>query len=246
MAIVSHQAHRRVSVRMKGRGEMRTILDNELGKISADIRLLAEMANHSILRATTALLNRDITEAREVKRGDRSTDQLRYEVENTCMSIIATQQPVARDLRKLVATTFIATELERCGDYAKGIAKATRRISKANLEIKPYDLAKMETLARGMLERAVVAFLGVDVAAARTVMQDDAHIDTLYDELLITVTTDMNTRVLNIESGVWLLHAGHCLERFADRATNIAERVMYVDTGISSVKEQANNGHSGR
>jgi len=239
VAIVSHQAHRRVSVRMKGRGEMRTILDNELGKISADIRLLAEMANHSILRATTALLNRDIAEAREVKRGDRSTDQLRYEVENTCMSIIATQQPVARDLRKLVATTFIATELERCGDYAKGIAKATRRISKANIEIKPYNLAEMEILARSMLERAVVSFLDVDVDAANTVMRDDAHIDKLYDELLISVTTDMNTKALNIESGVWLLHAGHCLERFADRATNIAERVTYIDRGDMGAIEPA-------
>jgi len=225
---------------------MRTILDNELDKINNDIRLLSEMAIQSILRATTALLNRDFAEAREVKRGDRSTDQLRYEVENTCMSIIATQQPVARDLRKLVATTFIATELERCGDYAKGIAKATRRISKANLEIKPYDLAEMENLARRMLERAVVAFLDVDVVAARTVMRDDARIDKLYDALLVAVTSDMNAKALNIESGVWLLHAGHCLERFADRATNIAERVIYVDTGELAIIDRSYDAHGGK
>ena len=210
---------------------MRTLFDVELSNITADIRVLGERARQASLRALNALLSGDYAEAREVKRNDRTTDELRYEIENSCLVTIATQQPVARDLRRLVATTFVAVELERCGDYAKGIAKAARRISRANTAIKPYDLREMEELARGMLERVVNAFLVVDVAAARQVIQDDLRMDEMYHELLANVTADMKVSALPIESGTWLLHAGHSLERYADRATNIAERVIFIETG---------------
>jgi phosphate transport system protein len=210
---------------------MRTQFYNELNRIRENIRILGEQANVAVAKAVAALLNSDYQEAREVKRSDHTTDQLRYEIENSCLILIATQQPVARDLRELAASTFVAVELERCGDYAKGVAKAARRISRANVTIKPYNLSEMEACARDMLERAVNAFIQVDVKAARTIIEDDNHIDKLYNDLLIIVITDMTEKSIPVESGIWLLHAGHCLERYADRTTNIAERVIFVDSG---------------
>ncbi len=210
---------------------MRCQFNNELNRIRENIKILGGQANLALARAVAALLNSDFQEAREVKRSDHTTDQLRYEIENSCLILIATQQPVARDLRELAAATFVAVELERCADYAKGVAKAARRISRANTTIKPYNLREMETFARGMLERAVNAFIAVDVQAARGVIQDDNHIDQLYNDLLISVITDMTEKAIPVESGIWLLHAGHCLERYADRTTNIAERVIFVDSG---------------
>jgi phosphate transport system protein len=212
---------------------MRTQFHNGLDRIRENIALLGAQANQATARAVQALIARDFEAAREVKRSDRTLDQLRYDVENDCLGLIATQQPVARDLRMLAAATLVAVELERCGDYAKGIAKAARRISRANPEtvIPSYNLTEMSDFARGMLDRAVNAFIGIDTPGARAVIQDDAHMDQLYNGLLARVIADMTANTIHIESGTWLLHAGHCLERMADRATNIAERFIFVETG---------------
>jgi phosphate transport system protein len=195
------------------------------------IKLMGDQVNQASARAVAALINRNFQEAREVKRSDRSIDQLRYEVENACVMQMATQQPVARDLRVLAATALVAVELERCGDYAKGIAKAARRITRTNADISTYNLSQMDTLARDMLDRSVNAFISVDSRAALQVIEDDNRLDQMYNELLTQVITDMTSDALHIEGGTWLLHAGHCLERLADRSTNIAERVIFIETG---------------
>jgi phosphate transport system protein len=210
---------------------MRTQFNQELEKIRASIQLMGAQVNQATTRAVNALINGDFAEAREVKREDRTTDQLRYEVENACITLMATQQPVARDLRELAAAALVAVELERCGDYAKGVAKAARRISRANAQVNSYNIAEMDTLARDMLARSVDAFVKVDADAAQQVITDDNRIDHLYNQLLANVIADMTASATHIEGGTWLLHAGHCLERIADRATNIAERVIFVDTG---------------
>ncbi len=210
---------------------MRTHFTQALGRIRDDIKTMGAQVNQATARAVTALIQRNFQEAREVKRGDRTTDQLRYDVETECITLMATQQPVARDLRELAATALVAVELERCGDYAKGVAKAARRISRANVEVNTYNLSDMDTLARDMLDRSVDAFVTVNMREARQVIDDDNRRDQMYNELLSRVTTDMSSDAMHIEGGTWLLHAGHCLERLADRATNIAERVIFVETG---------------
>jgi phosphate transport system protein len=210
---------------------MRTHFDNELARIHGAIQLLGAQVNRATARAVAALIERHYEEARAVKQDDRSTDRMRYDLENTCLTLMATQQPVARDLRELAAVTLVAVELERCGDYAKGVAKAARRIMKANSDIPPYNLAEMDVFARGMLERTVTAFLNGDVAVAQQVAADDAHMDQLYDALLAQVVADLAVNGSRTEGGMWLLHAGHCLERFADRAANIAGHAMFVQTG---------------
>lgn len=210
---------------------MRTQFDKELADIRNSIRQLGAQASSATARAIEALLNRDLEEARAVKRDDLSSDTLRYNIESLCLNVIATQQPVARDLRELTAATFVAVELERCGDYAKGIAKAARRIIRSGSPIGAFALREMADNARAMLDRSVEAFVRQDAALARELIDMDQIVDEHYDALLQQVTADMVSQASHIEGGIWVLHAGHCLERIGDRATNIAERVIFLDTG---------------
>jgi phosphate transport system protein len=210
---------------------MRTLFDRELNEIREGIQILGARATGAIARAVAALINRNFDEAREVKRDDKLMDELRYKVETECLLAMATQQPVAHDLRELVGATFVAVELERCGDYGKGVAKAARRITRANSELSTFNLAEMDALAREMLGKSVDAFLTRNVAQAHEVIAADAKIDEYYDALLKETMREMSANAKHIEAGTWLLHAGHCLERVGDRATNIAERVIFVETG---------------
>jgi len=211
---------------------VRTLFDRELEQIRAGIRQIGDQASQAIAKAVDALVRRDLEAARAVKREDVAADQLRYTIENLCLTVIATQQPVARDLRELTGATFVAVELERCGDYAKGIAKAARRIIRNQSPVASFGLPDMASYARAMLDRSVEAFIRQDVAAARDIIQMDDEVDRYYDELLTQATSDMTTDPSHIEGGIWILHAGHCLERIGDRATNIAERVIFLDTGV--------------
>lgn len=210
---------------------MRSVFERELKDIREGIATLSTQASTATARAVDALVNHNFDEAREVKREDKITDELRYQVENACLLAMATQQPVARDVRELVSATIVAAELERCGDYAKGVAKAARRITKCGSNMDTFNLRDMDALARNMLERSTQAFLNRDVDAAKAVLDDDEKVDAMYSAMLKMAMADMSTSPTHIECGTWLLHAGHCLERIGDRATNIAERVIFIETG---------------
>ena len=166
--------------------------------------MLGDQATQAAHRAIYALSTLDLPAARAVKHDDRSTDRLRYEVENACLVLIATQQPVARDLLTLTMAMYVAVELERCGDYAKGVAKAARRIigNNASVEpIKPYNLVEMEACASDMLQRAVNAFVNDDPLVAQIVLQDDAVVDRHYGELRTRVIGDMVAGTVPVGSG---------------------------------------------
>jgi phosphate transport system protein len=210
---------------------MRTLFERELSEIREGIQILSAKASGATERAVSALIHHNFDEAREVKRDDKLMDALRYKVENDCLLVMATQQPVARDLRELVAATFVAVELERCGDYAKGIAKAARKTTRSDSGLGVFNLAEMDVLVREMLTQASEAFLKRDVETARRVITADAAVDRQYNLLLDSTMHAMSENIRHIECGTWLLHAGHCLERLGDRATNIAERVIFVETG---------------
>lgn len=210
---------------------MRSVFERELKDIRDGIATLSMQASTATARAVDALVSRNFDEAREVKKEDKLTDELRYQVENACLLAMATQQPVARDVRELVSATIVAAELERCGDYAKGIAKAARRITKSHMPMDTFNLRDMDVLARDMLQRSTQAFLNRDVEAAKAVLVDDEKVDAMYNDLLKMAMADMSATPAHIECGTWLLHAGHCLERIGDRATNVAERVIFIETG---------------
>lgn len=210
---------------------MRSILEGELQSVRDGITALVAQAVDATKRAVDALVNRNFDEAREVKRDDKAMDALRYDIERVCLAAMATQQPVAHDLRELIAASIVAVELERCGDYAKGVAKAARRIARSDGSISPFNLPDMDRLARSMLERSARAFLEGDVQLAQQVLEDDERLDQMYNALLAQAMNAMADSPRHIESGMWLLHAGHSLERIGDRATNVAERAIFVATG---------------
>jgi phosphate transport system protein len=219
---------------------MRSVLEGELRHIRDNIAVMGAQTVDATARAVQALIQRDRAEASNVKHEDKLLDVARYDVEHDCLVALATQQPVARDLRILIAASIIAVELERCGDYAKGIAKAARR---TNSDMPTFNLAEMDALARDMLDRSIKAFLNCDVQMAQEVIAADSRLDQAYNDLFAQTMAMMSSNPKYIEDGLRLLRAAHNLERLGDRATNIAERVLFIESGDlpSDVNQQAPN-----
>jgi phosphate transport system protein len=206
-------------------------LDRQLGQLQQEVVSLAEIVDKAIMRAVDALKRRDLTESQQVVHEDDYIDQKRYEIEERCIDLIATQQPMARDLRAIIALLHITVELERMGDYAEGIAKISLMMGEEP-PLKPLiDIPRMADRATQMLRDSLDSLVSRDVVKANQVCQDDDEVDALYDqvyrELLLFMIQDPQT----IEKATYLLWTAHDLERIADRATNIAERVIFLVTG---------------
>jgi phosphate transport system protein len=153
--------------------------------------------------------------------------------------IIATQQPMARDVRLLAAVLEIVTELERIGDYAKGIGKINLLLGNQPL-VKPLiDIPRMAEISLNMLHRALGAFVAGDVEAARAIPKEDDLVDQLYNQVYRELLTYMIADPSTIDRGNYLLWAAHNLERMADRVTNICERTLYMVTGEMSEMDQS-------
>ena len=210
---------------------LRADLDRQLNQLQQEVTSLAGIVDKATLRAIDALKTRDLAESRQVIKEDDYIDQKRYEIEERCVDLIATQQPMAGDLRNIIALMHISVELERMGDYAEGISKISLLMG-PNPPLKPLiDIPKMSDQATLMLRNSIDALESRDVIKANQVLLDDDEVDALYNrvyrDLLVFMTDDPNT----IERATYLLWIAHDLERIADRATNIAERVIYVVTG---------------
>ncbi|HEU0021268.1 MAG TPA: phosphate signaling complex protein PhoU [Dehalococcoidia bacterium] len=210
---------------------LRADLDRQLNQLQQEVVSLAGIVDKATLRAIDALKTRDLAESQQVVNEDDYIDQKRYEIEEKCVDLIATQQPMARDLRNIIALMHISVELERMGDYAEGISKISLLMG-PNPPLKPLiDIPRMADRATQMLRNSIDALLNRDVMKANQVLQDDDEVDALYDqvyrELLLFMIQDPQT----IERATYLLWISHDLERIADRATNIAERVIYLITG---------------
>ncbi len=210
---------------------LRLDLDRQLGQLQQEVVSLAEIVDKATMRAVDALKRRDLVESQQVVQEDDYIDQKRYEIEDRCIDLIATQQPMARDLRAIIALLHITTELERMGDYAEGIAKISLLMGE-EAPLKPLiDIPRMADKATMMLRNSIDSLVSRDMVKANQVLQDDDEVDDLYDqvyrELLVFMLQDPQT----IQRATYLLWAAHDLERIADRATNIAERVIYLVTG---------------
>jgi phosphate transport system protein len=189
------------------------------------------MAEQAVLDAVTALRQMDRKVSRQIRKGDQQINEKRYQIEHDTLVAIATQQPMARDLRFLAAILEIITELERIGDYAKGIAGIVLMLDKDNVDIPKGELKRMADLGMDMLHRALGAFLARDADTARTITLDDDKVDELYNriygKLLKQIIADPST----VDNATRLMWAAHNLERMGDRVTNICERVVFVVTG---------------
>ena len=210
---------------------IRKTFENELQQVKDEILVLGSMVEQAVADSMEALKKRDIKASEKIYEQDRRINEKRFAIENQCMILIATQQPMARDLRLLASMLDVASELERMGDYAKGIATINIRMGEEPL-LKPLiDLPRMATIASGMLHRALTAFVNDDADAARKIPAEDDEVDGLYTqiyrELMMFVIQDPKV----IERANMLLWAAHNMERMADRVTNICERTVFVVTG---------------
>lgn len=209
----------------------RTVFHRELERLQDEVLVLGSMVEKATLRAVDALRARNIATARAIEAEDTLINRKRFEIEEAALLLIATQQPMASDLRQLAAILHIVTDLERMGDYAAGIAHICVEIGDEPL-IKPLiDVPRMAEKATGMLRRALDAFIERDVAAAEDIAQEDDEVDELYQQVYRELLTIMLANPRTIDQATHLLWVAHNLERVADRVQNICERVVFVVTG---------------
>ena len=211
--------------------EIRSTFHKRLREIQDDILVMGSMVSKAILRSIEALKNRDLDLARQIVADDQKINNERFEIEEKCIQLIATQQPMASDLRIIVAVLNIISEVERIGDYAEGIAKIAVMIGDEP-PLKPLiDIPRMAEQTVDMLRRSLDAFCNHDADAARKIALEDDLVDNLYNqvfrELLVFMMEDPRT----VTRATRLLWVAHDLERGADRVTNICERVVFVVTG---------------
>jgi phosphate transport system protein len=209
----------------------RESLDKELQRLEDEILALGSMVENALIESVDALKKRDLEESRRLIAYDRRINEKRFEIEAEALAVIAMQQPVAVDLRVLAAVLDIADELERIGDYAKGIAKINLRIGEGPI-VKPLvDIPTMAKKARDILHRALEAFVNRDVDLARALPEEDDEVDYLYNQVYRELMTYILADPTAIAQSNFLLWAAHNLERAADRVTNICERVIFTVTG---------------
>jgi phosphate transport system protein len=189
------------------------------------------MVEEAVTGAVQALKNHDTAAAREIYAGDALVNKKRFGLENEVIITIATQQPImASDLRLLASILEVAGELERMGDYAKGIARICVMIGDEP-HVKPLiDIPRMAEIAVSMLHRAIGAFIARDAAAARRIPAEDDEIDALYNQIYHDLVHVMLEDPTTIDQSNFLMWAAHNLERLADRVTNICERAVYIAT----------------
>ena len=209
----------------------RSDFDRHLRLLEDDILMLGSMVEKAIASSLDALQRRDFDAAQEVIDGDDHIDNKRFDIEDKCINLIATQQPLATDLRVIISLLHITQELERMGDYAEGVAKIGIRMGDEP-PLKPLiDIPRMADKSASMLRRSLDALVNRDVVAAQVVLNDDDEVDALYDQVYRELLTYMIEDPHTIRRATYLIWVAHDLERIADRATNIAERVIYMVTG---------------
>jgi phosphate transport system protein len=209
----------------------RTSFERHLHALQDEVLVLGSMVEKAIYRSMEALKNRDLELAKQVIADDSEIDRTRYDIEEKCVELIVTQQPVASDLRIIVAVLNIIVDLERIGDHAEGIGKIAVMIGNEP-PLKPLiDLPRMAQKTGDMLRRSLDAFVNRDAETARQISKEDDEIDALYDQVFRELLTFMAEDSKTITRATLLIWVAHNLERSADRVTNICERVVFVVTG---------------
>ena len=212
---------------------LRADFENNLNLNQDEILELSSMVEHSILKSIQALKNRDVTSSQQVIDDDDLIDSKQAEIEEKCIQLIALQSPVAGDLRIIVSVMMIAIELERIGDYAEGIGKISVLMGDMP-PLKPLiDIPRMAENATKMLRLSIDSFVKRDPHTALDVCDLDDEIDDTYNQVYRELLTYMMADPATIQRATYLLWEAHDLERSADRATNIAERVLFLVTGSS-------------
>lgn len=210
---------------------LRTMLMRQMRDLRAHLLVMGSLAEKATTLAMRALKERDLALAHSVIEDDTGINRLRFQIEEQCDTLIATQQPMASDLREVITILSLASEIERIADHAKGIARLTLRLDGLPM---PADLAGLPTLAedvRQILRNSLDVFVERDAEKAKAVVRQDDSIDRRYQLIFEALIQFMKTDPSVMTSATYLLWVAHNLERIGDRATNIAERVVFLVTG---------------
>lgn len=211
--------------------EIRTTFRKKLKEIQDDVLVMGSMVEKAINQSIKALKERDITLANRIIESDKKVNMKRFEIEEKCIQLIATQQPMASDLRIILAVFNIISEVERIGDHAEGIAKIVLMIGDEP-PLKPLiDIPRMADKTVDMLQRSLDAFVKHDSESAKKIALEDDEVDGLYDQVFRELLSFMAEDPKTITRATRLIWVAHNLERSADRVTNICERVVYMVTG---------------
>ncbi len=209
----------------------RQVFEQQLDRMQSDLMRLSTMVCQAITDAITALKNRDLDLAHRVVAHDRTLNEVRFEVDKACLGMLATQQPAASDLRRIISAMNVVLDLERMGDHAANVAKSALRIGNEP-PLKPLiDIPRMAEYCDDMLQRSLLAYTTVDVALAQEITAEDEKVDQLYEQTFRELLTYMLEDEKTIKRAMHLVLVAHNLERIADRVTNICERVIYLKTG---------------
>lgn len=223
----------------------RAALDEGLVHLQRDVRALASLVDVAIERSVRALERLDQDLARSVIEGDAKINDLRFGIEERAIHVIATQQPIAGDLRLIVSVLNVVVELERMGDYCVGIGKIVQLHEGKSL-LKPLiDLPRMRDVVRQMLGDAVDAFIERDADTAEAVARRDDEVDALYDQIYRELLTFMLNDPRTIDRATWLIWVAHNFERMGDRIQNICERAVYEARGVMREFSHGYRGTSG-
>ncbi len=210
---------------------MRLLFDKELEQLHLALINMGALVENAIEKSILALKKQDATLAKEIIRNDNQIDEMEVKIEKQCLRLLALQNPIAKDLRSVSSTLKIITDLERIGDHATDIAEITIRLANAKY-IKPLvDIPKMADIARQMLRDALDSYVKRDVELAREVCKRDDEVDNLFNKKILEIIGILKTSGELVEQGVELMFVSKYLERIGDHATNIAEWVVYHETG---------------
>lgn len=209
----------------------RVVFDQELQALCDNLLRLGSMVDSAISRSIQALKERDKSLAQHIIADDETINKVRFKIEEDCLSLIARQQPAARDLRLIVAAMNIVLDLERMGDHAAGIATIVLRMGDEPL-LKPLiDLPRMAQISQDMLRQSLDAYMSRDPEEALAITQIDDEVDQLYNQIFRELVSYMIEDPRTVTRAMYLLFSAHNVERIADRVTNICERVVFVTTG---------------
>lgn len=209
----------------------REIFQQRLRELNDSVLVMGSMVDQSIERSVTSLRDQDTRLAEVIINDDTKINHLRFDIEDSCLLLIATQAPMASDLRMLAAALHISTDMERMADHAAGIAKITLLTADEPL-LKPLvDIPQMADIAREMLRDSLRAFVERDTVAAQRIALRDDEVDALYNRVYRDLLGFMMADPTTIDRATHLLWVAHNLERIADRVTNICERVLFLVTG---------------
>ena len=209
----------------------RKTFSQEMQEIKDDVLLLGSMVEKAVMDSVETLRDNDLDRSHQILSSDLKINIKRYEIETSIIVLMATQQPIARDLRTLAASLDVCTELERMGDYARGIANINIRSGGLSMPFILREVYVMAEKAVDMLHRAMTTLADEDMQTAKSIIRDDDIIDECYTKLYYDAVNNVVGDPRNIERANYIIWVAHNLERLGDRATNICERVIYMVTG---------------